>query len=344
MGGSGSGAAHGRWFFENCWAALNVFIRCGSGWGSEIKRCFWGVEMNPSVRPDDRDDGDEERSGNGTEGSGGMYADLGDFFDALNTPKMQIERLRTSVELFFDDVRRGLDPRENGELPIHGTESGTLGAYLRDANDAEDLRDRSLLVWSVFNEAFESAPDVAINGHILANHFANSIIQHLAVSLVTIECSEGLKRFDLEAGVNIGEFLRNVNDQGVRLEFIPGDGRLHPDDRELESAYIRRNLKSSGERMLGALVAEYQKYEADARNLLDDALTNDLLDKYLPSNIYLSDEAFENLKEFCIQECGSLYERDLSESLQRRINQVFDALINVGAIKEGEMLFPQPPE
>jgi hypothetical protein len=138
--------------------------------------------------------------------------------------------------------------------------------------------------------------------------------------------------------------LTKVHDQGVRLKYLPGDARFNPDDRELESASIRRNLKSSGEKMLGALVAEYQKYEADARNLLDDALTNDLLDKYLPSNIYLSDEAFENLKEFCIQECGSSYERDLKESLQRRINQVFDALINVGAIKKEEMLFPQLPE
>jgi hypothetical protein len=297
--------------------------------------------MNPSAQPYD---GDEERSGNGTEGSGEMQPDLAGLLNSLSAPDLQIKRLRTSVVLFFDDVRRGLDPRENGELPIHGTESGTLGAYLRDANDAEDLRDRSLLVWSVFIEAFESAPDVDINGHILANHFANSIIQHIAVSLVTIECSEGLKRFDLEAGVNIGEFLTNVHEQGVRLKYPPGDARFNPDDRELESASIRRNLKSSGEEMFGVLVVEYQKYEADARNLLDAALTSDLLDKYLPSNISLSDKAFENLKEFCIQECGSLYERDLSESLQRRINQVFDALINVGAIKEGEMLFPQPPE
>jgi hypothetical protein len=38
----GNGGLTGDRFFESCWAALNVFIRRGSGWGCEIKRYFSG--------------------------------------------------------------------------------------------------------------------------------------------------------------------------------------------------------------------------------------------------------------------------------------------------------------
>jgi hypothetical protein len=258
---------------------------------------------------------------------------------------MQIERVRTSVELFFSDIRSALEePEGNPKLKVLGTEAATLGVYLQDAKDAEDLSERSELVWSVFNEFLASDPEVAERGLSAINYFAFSIIQKLATALVKIKCNEGLERVRLDAGMEVGKFLTEVNNRGVRLEYLPGDARLYPDERELESASIRRNLKSSGEKIIGTLFSEYQKYGSKFIDLLDDALKEVLLNKYCPPFISISDEGVNQLRRFCIQECGSLYERDLSESLQRRINQVFDALLSVGAIKEGEMLFPQPPE
>ena len=186
---------------------------------------------------------------------------LAGFFDALNTPEMQIERVRTSVELFFSDIRSALEePEGNPKLKVLGTEAATLGVYLRDANDAEDLSERSALVWSVFNEVLARDPAVAEMAPDPTRDFAASIIQHLAVSLVTIRCNEGLERVQLDAGMEVGKFLKEVHDQGVRLEFIPGDARFYPDDRKLESASIRRNLKSSGEKIIGTLFSEYQNF------------------------------------------------------------------------------------
>jgi hypothetical protein len=300
--------------------------------GLRLRDIFGELKMNPSAQPDDRDHGDDgERSGNEPEGSGGMGEDGS---DDLKQVIFKLDRLILSVSWLADELRSALYPTGNGELPLDGTELGSFGTYLRDAKNEEDLHSRCGLVWQEFTNDFQSASD---------DKYKYSIIQHLALSIVTIKCNEGLKRFDLEAGVKIGEFLTKVNDQGVTLKYLIGGASFNPDNRESKSASIRRNLKSSGEKMLGALDAEYQKYEADSGNLLADALTNDLLD-YLPPNISLSEEAFENLKEFCIQECGSLYMRDLKESLQGRINQVLDALLGVGVIKEGEMLFPQLPE
>ncbi len=342
----GNGGLTGDRFFESCWAALNVFIRRGSGWGSEIKRCFWGVEMNPPAQPDDRYHGDD---GDPSENLGGKYREIPDdqkeLFYELNTSEMQVLRLKASVELFFSDIRSALEePEGNPKLKVLGTEAATLGVYLQDAKDAEDLSERSELVWSVFNEFLASDPEVAERGLSAINYFAFSIIQKLATALVKIKCNEGLERVRLDAGMEVGKFLTEVNNRGVRLEYLPGDARLYPDERELESASIRRNLKSSGEKIIGTLFSEYQKYGSNFIDLLDDALKEVLLNKYCPPFISISDEGVNQLRRFCIQECGSLYERDLSESLQRRINQVFDALLSVGAIKEGEMLFPQPPE
>jgi hypothetical protein len=302
--------------------------------------------LDLSAQPDDRYDGDD---GDPSENLGGKYreipADQKELFYELNTSEMQVLRLKASVELFFSDIRSALEePEGNPKLKVLGTEAATLGVYLRDANDAEDLSERSALVWSVFNEVLARDPEVAEMDPDPTRDFAASIIQHLAVSLVTIRCNEGLERVQLDAGMEVGKFLKEVNDQGVRLEFIPGDARFYPDDRKLESASIRRNLKSSGEKIIGTLFSEYQKYGSNFIDLLNDALKEVLLNKYCPPFISISDEGVNQLRRFCIQECGSLYERDLSESLQRRINQIEDALCSVGAIKKGEMLFPQLPE
>jgi hypothetical protein len=296
--------------------------------GSEIKRDFSGeFKMQPSAQPGDRNDGDEFELVK-------IPPDQAGWLNELNTSEMQILRLKASVECYVADIRRALEePEGKRVLKFHGTEAATLGAYLRDAKDAEDLKNRSSLVWRIFDDALLSDSKVGEIAPGPINYFAESIIQHLAVSLGTIKCNEGLERVQLDSGMKLGEFLTKVHNQGVMLEDIPGDANTPSDQRELKSATIREGLKSSGEEIIAILSTEYQKYGSNFIDLLDDALKEDILNKYLPPFINLSDKAFVNLREFCIQECGSLYERHLNKSLRGRADQVFEALRSVGAFK-----------
>jgi hypothetical protein len=341
-GARGVGRLTGGGFFESCCTALNVFIRRGSGWGSEIKRCFWGVEMNPPVRPDDRYDGDD---GDPSENLGGKFREIPDdqkeLFYELNTSEMQVLRLKASVELFFSDIRSALaEPEGNPKLKVLGTEAATLGIYLQDGKDEEDLTERSELVWSVFNEFLASDPEVAERGLSAINYFAFSIIQKLATSLVKIKCNEGLERVRMDAGMEVGKFLTEVNNRGLGLDYLKVNVNKTLEQRELESASIRRDLESSGKEIVKSLLKKYQQYGTNFEDLLDGALAEFRLNKkYVPPFIILSDEGVNSLRALCFQECGSSYEIDLNKSLQDRINQIEDALRSVGAIQEGGLLF-----
>ena len=280
--------------------------------------------MNPSFYPDDRHADDSNPDG----------------FNELSTPNTEIKALTASMESFVNHIRLALE-QEELVFRFDGTETAKLGSYLRNANDEADLRTRSSIVWGIFDNALKSAPEIAEMAAEPVSYFAGSIIQDLAISLVTMKCNVALQRVNLEVGMEVGPFLSEVHDRNFRLVYLTGDTNTLIDNRVTEMATIREGLKLSGEKSLGKVITQYQKYAAEFNNHVNESVNEIREDGYLLSRISLRADSIANLKNICIEECSSVFEGDLNDSLKKRVDQVFDALVGVGAIKEGEMLLPR---
>lgn len=286
--------------------------------------------MNQSFHPDGRH---EDKRGDG---------DQGNWLNELNTPDMQIRALEASMECFIEDIKIALEePIGKRVILYQGTETATLGAYLRNANDEQDLRIRSSLVWGIFDNAFASAPEITEMAAQPVSIFAGGIVQHLGISLVTIKCNEALQRVNLEAGIKVGSFLTEVHGRGSNLNFLKSDPNTTLDDRDIKMATIRAGLKSSGEEILGTLFTQYQNYAAEFINHVNESVKEIGEGGYLPSRISLREKGIDILTNLCIEECSSVFERELSKALRERIDLVSAELVKVGAIKEGEMLYPR---